>query len=517
MAALLKVNGENIDVPAAVRLSILHNATFLRETIRLVMIRQYAQKRNIRNSDAELQLAADELRYHRGLESVQTTEQWMRENHQTPLTIQEGIDAMLLNNKVRNAIAEDAMQAHYAEHKLEYEAAELYSIRVESESKAKELLAQLNDEGANFHVLAMDHSQDENTRHMGGYVGRLTRSQMTGVVAAAVFASRPAAVIGPVKTEQGWNLFKVTKIHRPTYDESKDRVRVALMEQLVNKLIAEAKIEYPVFAEEAGRNGLIGVDGFVCRDGPGRFGFSRHQRREGAGLGAVRASGRPLPADPPDVRVFQFPTTTGSDTCPLCNRKRSTPDQAVENSNLHRTCKDPPGLEQPPNTRLTSAGSRRRGRCGSSGNEMRSIRSSLPALCSALLRHGADHGSVDEKVNPQPAHVSGGLQQVGPHQGRPRRDAGIIDIDLTRCPASLKLSPCFRASHHDWVASLIDRDCSSACCWCAPDAVSRASESGGFRCRHLRESMENPSRSPRLSVCRFSRMEPSFTTRSGMR
>jgi parvulin-like peptidyl-prolyl isomerase len=251
MAALLKVNGESIDVPAAVRLSILHNATFLRETIRLVMIRQYAQKRNIRNSDAELQLAADELRYHRGLESVQTTEQWMRENHQTPLTIQEGIDVMLLNNKVRNAIAEDAMQAYYAEHKLEYEAAELYSIRVESESKAKELLAQLNDEGANFHVLAMDHSQDENTRHMGGYVGRLTRSQMTGVVAAAVFASRPAAVIGPVKTEQGWNLFKVTKIHRPTYDESKDRVRVALMEQLVNKLIAEAKIEYPVFAEEA--------------------------------------------------------------------------------------------------------------------------------------------------------------------------------------------------------------------------------------------------------------------------
>jgi parvulin-like peptidyl-prolyl isomerase len=251
MAALVKVNGESIDVPAAVRLSILHNATFLRDTIRLAVVRQYAQQRNIHNSDAELQLAADELRYQRGLEAVEATGQWMRENHQTPLAIQEGIDAMLLNNKVRNAIPEEAMQAHYAEHKLEYEAAELYSIRVESESKAKELLAQVNDEGANFHVLAMDHSQDENTRHMGGYVGRLTRPEMTGVVAAAVFAPRPPAVIGPVKTEQGWNLFKVTKLHRPTYDESKDRVRVELMEQLVNKLIAQANIEYPVFEEEA--------------------------------------------------------------------------------------------------------------------------------------------------------------------------------------------------------------------------------------------------------------------------
>ena len=31
-------------------------------------------------------------------------------------------------------------------------------------------------------------------------------------------------------------------------------MRVALMEQLVNKLVAEAKIEYPVFEEEAVRS-----------------------------------------------------------------------------------------------------------------------------------------------------------------------------------------------------------------------------------------------------------------------
>jgi len=250
MSAFLKINGEPIDVAAAVRLSILHNNTFLRDTVRAIVIRQYAEKQNIRNTDAELQLAADELRYSRGLEAVDAVQQWMREQHQTPLAIQDGIEAMLLHNKVRTAISEESMQAYYAEHKLEYEAAELYSIRVDSEGKAKELLAQLN-EGANFHATAMEHSQDENSRHLGGYVGRLTRSQMTGVVEAAVFAPRPAAVIGPVKTDQGWNLFKVTKIHKPTYDESKDRVRIALMEQLVEKLIAQAKIEYPVFQEQA--------------------------------------------------------------------------------------------------------------------------------------------------------------------------------------------------------------------------------------------------------------------------
>ena len=251
MIPFLKVNGQAIDAATAVRLSLLHNGTFLRDTIRTSVIRQYAEKQNIRNSDAELQLAADELRYSHSLESAEATEQWMRDEHQTPLAIQEGIDAMLLNNKVRNAISEDTLQAHYADHKLEYEAAELYSIRVDSESKAKELLAQLNDEGPGFHALARAHSQDDGSRHLGGFVGRLTRSEMTGAVAAAVFAPRPAAVIGPVKTEQGWNLFKVAKIHKPTYEEAKERVRLAVMEQLVRKLIAEAKVEYPLFEQAA--------------------------------------------------------------------------------------------------------------------------------------------------------------------------------------------------------------------------------------------------------------------------
>ena len=96
----------------------------------------------------------------------------------------------------------------------------------------------------------MEHSQDEDSRHLGGYVGRLTRAEMAGGVEAAVFASRPPDIIGPIKTEQGWNLFKVTKIHKPTLAESEGRIRLDLMQQLIDKLIAEAAITYPVLQEE---------------------------------------------------------------------------------------------------------------------------------------------------------------------------------------------------------------------------------------------------------------------------
>jgi parvulin-like peptidyl-prolyl isomerase len=250
MPALATINGEDLDLLSAIRLSIFEGGTFLNDAVGLVLLRQYAAERGIANTDAELQLAADELRYSRGQEAADAVRQWLRENHQNTLSFQDGLDLMLLRNKIRNAIPAEEIKAYYAEHAVELESAEVYSIRVADESLAKELLAQMNDEGANFHALAMEHSKDDQSRHLGGFVGGLKRADMTGGVAAAVFSSRPVSIIGPIKTEHGWNLFKVTKIHKPTLEESADQIRLTLMDLLVAKLRAKARIDYPALAVE---------------------------------------------------------------------------------------------------------------------------------------------------------------------------------------------------------------------------------------------------------------------------
>jgi parvulin-like peptidyl-prolyl isomerase len=252
MTILATVNGEPIDAATALRHSLFQNESFLKDAVTNELIRQHAAKVGISNTDAELQLAADEVRYSRGLESADAARQWLRENNLSVLSLQSAIDLMLLRNKLRGAIPDAEVQAHYAEHKLEYEAVDLYSLRVDSQSKAAELHSQITDEGANFHVLAMEHSQDEETRHMGGYAGRLTRAAMAAEVEAAVFASRPPDLIGPVKTEKGWNLFRVTKIHRPTVAEMADLIRIDLMQQLIDRLTNEAAISYPVLQEATG-------------------------------------------------------------------------------------------------------------------------------------------------------------------------------------------------------------------------------------------------------------------------
>jgi parvulin-like peptidyl-prolyl isomerase len=249
MTTLATINGEPLDVATALRHSLFFNESFLKDAITNEVIRQHAAKTGISNTDAELQLAVDEVRYSRGLESADAARQWMRENNLTPWSLQSSIDLMLLRNKLRGAIPAADVQAHYAEHKLEYEAVDLYSIRVDSQAKAAELHSQITDEGANFHALAMEHSQDDESRHVGGYVGQLTRGAMAAAVEAAVFASRPPDLIGPIQTEKGWNLFKVTKIHKPTLAESEDRIRLELMQQLIERLIGEAAVSYPVLQE----------------------------------------------------------------------------------------------------------------------------------------------------------------------------------------------------------------------------------------------------------------------------
>lgn len=251
MSILATVDGDSISVAEALRRSILHEENFLQNSVDWLLLQKYAARTGITVTDGELQLAADEMRYMRGLESVEKVNQWIKANNQTALSLQNTMEGMLRRNKIRNAIPESEIAAYFAEHQLEFEAVDLYSIRVSTKDKADELASQISESGANFHVLAMEHSEDAETRHLGGYAGRLRRGGMSGEVEAAVFGARPGQIIGPVKTEKGYNLFKVAAVHRPKLAEARDEVQYALFANLLAKLRSEAGISYPVLQDES--------------------------------------------------------------------------------------------------------------------------------------------------------------------------------------------------------------------------------------------------------------------------
>ncbi len=250
-SVLVAVNGDSFEVREALRRSITNKENeFLDEFISELLIRQYAAQNNISNSIEELQVAANERRYQNSLESVEKFQQWLKNNHQTLLSLQNDIDYQLLRNKVRGSIPDQEVEAYFVEHQLEFDRADLYSIRLDNQHKAEELYAKIAEDGENFHLLAMEHSLDEESKPKGGYIGKLSRDELSAEIEAAVFNAQPGQVINPIETEKGYNLFKVSAVYPANLAEEKDNIQLLLFEQLLARLRAEAKITYPIFEEE---------------------------------------------------------------------------------------------------------------------------------------------------------------------------------------------------------------------------------------------------------------------------
>jgi parvulin-like peptidyl-prolyl isomerase len=252
MAVLVNVNGYDYNLPDAIRRSMIHfdSDTLLDHAIEEMLLRQYAAQNNISNSTEELQLAADELRYYLGLESVEKLQQWLNSNQQTILSVQNGIDFKLLRTKVKDGISDKEIEAYFLEHKLEFDRVDLYSIRLDSLEKAEEFYAQITEKGENFHALTMEHSLDEETRVKAGYIGKVRRNEVSADIETAVFNAQPGEVVGPIKTEKGYNLFKVGAVYPANLEAERDNIRFLLFHNLLSKLRTEAKITYPIFEED---------------------------------------------------------------------------------------------------------------------------------------------------------------------------------------------------------------------------------------------------------------------------
>lgn len=107
-------------------------------------------------------------------------------------------------------------------------------ILVESEDKAKELLAKIKA-GGDFVALAKENTKDAGSKEDGGNLGYFGRGQMVPQFEEVVFKLNKGDVSDPVKTQFGWHLIKIedkrTK-QPPAFDIVKDRI---IQSQLLQK------------------------------------------------------------------------------------------------------------------------------------------------------------------------------------------------------------------------------------------------------------------------------------------
>ena len=130
------------------------------------------------------------------------------------------------------------------------EEVQAYHILVDSEAKAKDLIAKLKD-GGDFAKLAAENSGDPGNKDKGGDLGWFAKQDMVPEFSEAAFKLAKGKISEtPVKTQFGYHVVKVTDKRerpKPTFEELKPmlqtEVRREKLEGMLDKWKQAAKIE----------------------------------------------------------------------------------------------------------------------------------------------------------------------------------------------------------------------------------------------------------------------------------
>ncbi len=152
-------------------------------------------------------------------------------------------------------VTEDEVRGYYDSHKaemMEEETVNASHILVDSEDKAKEILAAINAGEITFEDAARQHSSCPSSQQ-GGNLGDFGRGQMVPEFDTACFEMEEGEVRGPVQTQFGYHLIRLNKKNAAEALSYND-VRAALYEQITREKqqnayqskINQLKILYPV-------------------------------------------------------------------------------------------------------------------------------------------------------------------------------------------------------------------------------------------------------------------------------
>jgi len=169
-------------------------------------------------------------------------------------------DEMLANFAIEKAISsvradEAEVKKFYDEHKSEFvagETVEASHILVDSEDKAKEILADIRSGNVSFEDAAKANSSCPSSEK-GGALGEFTRGQMVPEFETAAFAMNAGDISEPVKTQFGYHIIKVTNKKEASeipYEQIKpqlmQRITTDKQQAAYSSKLNQLKILFPV-------------------------------------------------------------------------------------------------------------------------------------------------------------------------------------------------------------------------------------------------------------------------------
>lgn len=214
---------------------------WLRRAVTEALLLEQARALGLRVDDGELQHAADGFRRRNGLLSSTQMHAWFQEQELSADDFEAALESDLLARKLHSQVASpQRVNERFAAGQQDYDHLRLRWIVVAREDLAREIVTQVNEEGADFAALAAQHSLLA-SRKNGGAIGVVFRCQVEPQpIREALKDAKAGDVVGPVAAGDGFHLVLTEEISPGTLDAVTSALigRQLFQEWLADKLAA---------------------------------------------------------------------------------------------------------------------------------------------------------------------------------------------------------------------------------------------------------------------------------------
>jgi peptidylprolyl isomerase len=206
-----------------------------------------AKKSGVTVSSEDVQERFDQIRRVQGLHRAKDTTEFMKRLGVSLDEFESYLTDMIYKEKVIASVTtESAVEEYFSLNSPDFDSIEVGHIVLDSEGKAREIVALLEDDPDSFEELAKEHSLDVETRDRGGLIGTVLRGSLHSEVEARVFSSGKGAVLGPYDVGNGnaFEIFKVIDVHSAQLDETRiGQVQEKLYDKWLEEQTRDHQIE----------------------------------------------------------------------------------------------------------------------------------------------------------------------------------------------------------------------------------------------------------------------------------
>jgi parvulin-like peptidyl-prolyl isomerase len=223
MTTVIKIDGNAIDLTELVRVLKLTGQYegLLEQFVRDRLAVLGARKAGIKVSEEEIQERANQFRRVRGLHRASDTNKYLDTLRVSAEEFEDFIASGLYQEKMmRKVCGEQAVTGYFKLNSPKFDCIEVSHIVLDSESKAREVIAVLRDDPDTFQEMAREHSIAE-TRDKGGLIGKVLRGSLRADVEAKVFNAAPGDLLGPFVSADrtAFEIFRVNAKHPARLDD----------------------------------------------------------------------------------------------------------------------------------------------------------------------------------------------------------------------------------------------------------------------------------------------------------